>query len=613
MHLKTILAFFLFYSFLSTLPGQNAVENFSMAGIPMQLTYSEGAYDVSISTNRVVQGLEIATIHLRSDQKFSTQEMSIKWAIPSSNIAGYWGTSAFMNKTVRPDWWPSTEKSMLSRAAPVICLYGYDDVNQHTFAVSEALNTVVSSTAIREETGTVHNEIKLFTEKHKAIREYEIQLRLDTRNINFASALKDVNQWWETFELYQPARVPEAAKAPVYSTWYSYHQNLDSESMLRECRKAREMGYTTIIVDDGWQTLDSNRGYAYTGDWLPERIPEMKELVKEIHDLGMKFVLWYAVPFAGEKSQAFHKMKGKFLTYWDGQGAYVLDPRYPEVREFIINTYVKAVEDWDLDGFKLDFLGRFRANDETELTAENGRDYASVNLATDRLMTDLMIALRKIKPDIMVEFRQPYIGPLMRKYGNMLRAADCPNVALVNRVRTTDVRLLAGESAVHSDMLMWHYDEPVQFAALQLINVLYSVPQISVRLEDIPDQHFKMIQFYTDYWVKNRDVLLEGEFFPQNPLLNYPVLVGKNDRKSITTLFEDRLVAVDLSTQPAFDIVNGKTTEKIIIDFSGEKGYYAFRIVDCMGNESATGGMTVKPGVKVFEVPAAGMIQFFKL
>lgn len=613
MKLKAVLTFLLIFSTLLSLQAQLSVKEFSLAGFPMELEFTAGDYEVLIKTYQEKEGLEIATIVLKSENNFTPGQMSIKWKIPSSNIAGYWGTSAFMNKTVTPDWWPATEKSMLARAAPVICLYGYDDANQHTFAVSEALNTVVSSTAIREETGRVHNEIKLFTEKHKEVKEFSVQLRLDTRNINFASALKEVSQWWETFDLYQPASVPEAAKAPVYSTWYSYHQNLDSESMLQECRKAREMGYTTIIVDDGWQTLDSNRGYAYTGDWLPERIPEMKELVKEIHDLGMKFVLWYAVPFAGEKSQAYHKMKGKFLTYWDGQGTYVLDPRYPEVREFIINTYVKAVEDWDLDGFKLDFLGRFRANEETELTAEDGRDYASVNLATDRLMTDLMIALRKIKPDIMVEFRQPYIGPLMRKYGNMLRAADCPNVAVVNRVRTTDVRLLAGESAVHSDMLMWHYDEPVQFAALQLINVLYSVPQISVRLEDIPDNHFRMIQFYTDYWVKNRDVLLEGDFLPQDPLLNYPVLVGKNDRKIISTLFDDRVVTVDLSAQPSFDIVNGKTTEKVIIDFSGEKGYYAFRIVDCMGNESATGGLTIKTGVKVFKVPSAGMIQFFKL
>ena len=127
----------------------------------------------------------------------------------------------------------------------------------------------------------------------------------------------------------------------------------------------------------------------------------------------------------------------------------------------------------------------------------------------------------------MIEFRQPYTGPAMRKYGNMLRAADCPNVALINRVATTDLRLLSGKTAVHADMLMWHNSESVENAALQLLNVLFSVPQISVKLADIPKEHFEMVRFYTDYWLKNRDLLLEGEFVPYSPQSNYPMITGE--------------------------------------------------------------------------------------
>ena len=62
------------------------------------------------------------------------------------------------------------------------------------------------------------------------------------------------------------------------------------------------------------------------------------------------------------------------------------------------------------------------------LEAKGGRDFASVNEATDRMMTDVLAELRRVKPDVMIEFRQPYIGPLIRKYGNMFRASDCPNI-----------------------------------------------------------------------------------------------------------------------------------------------------------------------------------------
>ena len=227
-------------------------------------------------------------------------------------------------------------------------------------------------------------------------------------------------------ENYKPAYVPDDAKLPMYSTWYSFHQNLEVKEVIKECRLGKEIGLEAVIVDDGWQTMDNKRGYAYTGDWRPDRVGDMKAFVDSVHAVGMKFLLWYSLPFIGEKAKLYDQFVGKYLHHWESQGTWVLDPRYPEVREHIINTYEAALIDWGLDGFKLDFLGWFYADEKTDLTARNGRDFASVNEATDKLMTDIMERLRKLKPDIMIEFRQPYIGPLMRKYGNMFRAADCP-------------------------------------------------------------------------------------------------------------------------------------------------------------------------------------------
>ena len=65
-------------------------------------------------------------------------------------------------------------------------------------------------------------------------------------------------------------------------------------------------------------------------------------------------------------------------------------------------------------------------------------------------------------------------------------------VEMDDRVRTVDLRLLSGNTAVHSDMFMWHYDEPVETAALQFLNILFAVPQLSVCREDIPDDHREM-------------------------------------------------------------------------------------------------------------------------
>jgi alpha-galactosidase len=411
---------------------------------------------------------------------------------------------------------------------------------------------------------------------------------------------------------YTPAPVPDSAKWPMYSTWYSFHQNLDADDVVNECKIAKTLGFDAVIVDDGWQTLDSQRGYAFTGDWEPVRIPDMKGFVQRIHDLGMKFLLWYSLPFVGENSRNYQRFRGKYLTYWEGQGTYVLDPRYPEVREFIINTYETALKAWDLDGFKLDFIARFAANEQTVLTKSNGRDYASVNEAVDKLMTDVMSRLRALKPDILIEFRQPYIGPLMRKYGNMFRATDCPNMAAINRARTTDIRLLCGNTAIHSDMFMWHADDTVETAALQILNILFSVPQLSVRLDSIPEEHLKMVEFWIDYWRENRDVLLDGEFIPVNPGAVYPKILARTGTKTIVALYNEGYVSLDGKDCTNIDIVNAKGSHDVILDLTGDMGNVNTQIYNCRGNIAKTQTLSLKKGVYKFTVPASGLLTIEK-
>lgn len=49
----------------------------------------------------------------------------------------------------------------------------------------------------------------------------------------------------------------------------------------------------------------------------------------------------------------------------------------------------------------------------------------------------------------------------------------------------TNLRIMAQNTAVHSDMFIWRKEERVEDAALQILNILYSVPQLSVRLGEV--------------------------------------------------------------------------------------------------------------------------------
>ena len=118
-------------------------------------------------------------------------------------------------------------------------------------------------------------------------------LGLDTRDLPYYETLSGVSRWWAGLPGHGPAGVPETARLPMYSTWYSFHQDLEPGRVEEQCRLAKELGCEAVIVDNGWQTTSNERGYAYTGDWepAPEKVPDMREHVDGVHALEMKFLL----------------------------------------------------------------------------------------------------------------------------------------------------------------------------------------------------------------------------------------------------------------------------------------------------------------------------------
>ena len=413
-----------------------------------------------------------------------------------------------------------------------------------------------------------------------------------------------INLWQVVSNVFQfiPGRITTAVDqfATMIKSFIAVVQKKDAYEAASYI--AKQSGLLRELYED--KTIEGLSRY----ENVQELLNAIKEFVDNVHKIGMKFILWYSVPYIGERSKNYQRFKGKYLNYWGGRwgGSYTLDPRYPDVREFLIKTYVNAVKDWNIDGFKLDFIDSFHAREDTELTIDDGRDFSSVNEAVDRLMTDISLKLKEIKPDILIEFRQSYIGPLMRKYGNMFRAGDCPNSYHYNRVRITDLRLLSGNTAVHSDMLMWHPKDPVESAALQLHNTLFSVPQISVMLDKIPDDHLEMVKFWNTYWLKNRSVLLEGDFIPTNPDFNYTQLSSSDQEKQIIAVYVNEIVRPG-NGMKKIDIINAKLNNSLIIDFPKELKNKQYKIYNCLGKVIDKG--FVQSGLQEMNVPAAGFIQ----
>jgi len=548
-------------------------------------------------------------VQTKEPQFFSP--ITLKWKIPNIAVKGVWKPTTDFSKRIQADWELEHMESRISIDAPVICLFGQDDTNVLTFSCANAINTLELNARLREEDNHFYCHMTFFSEQEQALSFFKTQLRIDFRNIHFSDSLKDVSKWWETFEILKPTEVPTIAKQPIYSTWYQFHQNLEENLVISECKRAFDMGYKAIIIDDGWQTHDSNRGYDFTGDWQPVRFPDMAGFIKKIQVTGMKAALWYSVPFCGKKSKAYQHFKGKFLTE-DHRWAPVFDPRYPEVRAHLIGLYTDALSDWNLDGFKLDFIDDFHLYANTPLGAENGRDYASINEAVDRLLTDVITALKAIKSDVFVEFRQKYTGPAMRKYGNMFRAFDCPGDAVMNRIRIADIRMLSGNTAVHADMITWHEGETVEIAALQLINILFGVPQLSILLKDAPESHLEMIKFYTKYWNENADILMNGYYVPSRPLANYPTQRVSKEGHTIIGVYEE-LVTTLKNADCHIHVHNAQITDHIVIRNTKDLGTYKCQISDCRGNLVSNSNLQFNKGLMEIAIPPCGILTAEKV
>lgn len=499
------------------------------------------------------------------------------------DIIGYYTTKSSLGHNITPDWYMRENTSKTASGVPLMCFYSKKNINQLLISLSDVKTPIKISAGVCEEDGTVSVKINLFDALTAPVSKYEMLIRIDRRKIPIYEAVPDARKWWSSLgnEL---AYVPKNASLPMYSTWYSFHQNTISSEIIEQCKIAKEYGMDSVIVDDGWQTDDNSRGYGYCGDWevCKTKIPDMKEFVQAIHSLGMKFIIWFSVPFVGYYSKSFERFKGMYLTDRKHMNACVLDPRFKEVREFLIDTYVSNVKKYGWDGLKLDFIDSFRQCEESSTDYEK-MDTVSVEDAVEMLLSELTSRLKKINPEFLIEFRQSYIGPVVCRYGNMLRATDCPNDALSNRVSTVSLRLTSDKIPVHSDMLMWNKSDTDESVMNQLLSVMFSVPQISIRFESISDNHKRLLKAFLDFWRENREIILNGKISFEGAEANYTMVKSENSEGSVVVLYQN--VDYSLNEKEA-DIFNISGKDYIVIDTMYNYEYICY---DMYGEKEAIG------------------------
>lgn len=209
---------------------------------------------------------------------------------------------------------------------------------------------------------------------------------------------------------YFPAagKMPDALlfEQPQYNTWIELIYNQNQKDILAYAHAIIDNGFPpgVLMIDDNWQE-------AY-GKWRfhPERFPSPKSMMKELHELGFKVMLWVC-PFVSPDTDVFRSAskQGLFLKYpknqtvagspvsyfgnvamigwWNGYSA-LLDFSNPNAQEWFKKELQYLVDEYEVDGFKLDagdavfypswlksHQKKILPNDHTELFAKIGLDF----------------------------------------------------------------------------------------------------------------------------------------------------------------------------------------------------------------------------------------------
>ncbi|MFH8474892.1 glycoside hydrolase family 36 protein [Streptomyces sp. NPDC018000] len=534
-----------------------------------------------------------------------TTVVTVRLDVPLGDAAGFWHPDAGWERTLPADW-SAWRILSLARSAPVGCLYDATGRSLLAFATDHTVQETLIRFGVSEERKRFGVWLRFTLTAGQTCR-----LRLGTSGATVAAVLRELRGWLAELPGAEPLPVPEFGRTPVYSTWYAFTQDVNASEVEEEAALAAELGCGQLFMDDGWQLHGDGRGYAGCGDWQPDpaKFPDFPAHVQKIHDLGLRYTAWIAPLLLGERAAA-HRTWARFAPRRVPHlNCHILDPRHREVRDHVVATCRTLVEENHLDGLKVDFLDEAMAYAVAPAPDRPAHGYISdVGQAMAALLADLRDTLRALRGDeFVVELRQPYTGPAMTAFGNLLRATDCPADPVANRIRTLDIALIAPGGAVHSDMLMWDPQATPETLARQFHGALHAVPQISTRLSQLSPAHRDTLAFWLATWRRLRPALTGGHYETGRPDEMYPYVTASSGSHRVITTYTDRVIALPPEPWHTLSLINATTSARILLEASGPTRLVRMNAYDAQGQPQEATTLELTPGLHVIKVPPSGL------
>ena len=151
------------------------------------------------------------------------------------------------------------------------------------------------------------------------------------------------------------------ARPILLNNWEATYFDFDEEKILNIAKKAKEVGVELFVLDDGWFGT-RNDDYQGLGDWFVNEkklCGTLSELVKEVHDMGLSFGLWFEPEMISEDSDLYRAHPDWALVIPGRQpirsrSQLVLDMSREDVTDYLTERICDIVEKADIQYIKWD-------------------------------------------------------------------------------------------------------------------------------------------------------------------------------------------------------------------------------------------------------------------
>lgn len=202
-----------------------------------------------------------------------------------------------------------------------------------------------------------------------------------------------------------PRQFSRVDRPIVINSWEGFYFDFNEKKLLNLAKKAKSLGIELFVLDDGWFS-SRNNDLSGLGDY-DVNFKKLKHgltgLSNKIHQMGMKFGLWFEPEMINPISKLYEKhpeyaIKIEGRTPALGRHQLILDMINPEVRAYIIKHMSHIIEDAKLDYIKWD-MNRDMTDMFSNLIPNQGMFYHSYMLG----LYDVLSQLRTKYPDILIE------------------------------------------------------------------------------------------------------------------------------------------------------------------------------------------------------------------